>query len=493
MRLWDYAKTLLGISAFAPAPPAAGPSLESVDSAREAIGGNLIPLPQTRLRWYLRDLESAQASADSGHLTPAAQLYRAMRRDGTISGLLSTRAGGLVALPKRFSGNAEAIEMLQSDNGTRSMFDEMFPPSELKLLAQDGVMLGVGVAELVPVEGRPHPVMIRLEPEFLQYRWIENRWYYRSSVGLLPITPGDGRWMLHLPGGRMSPWQFGAWIACGGAWINKAHAQLHRANFGGKLANPARVMHAPLGATEPERVGMLARLAAWGVNTVIELPVGWEASLLESNSGNSYKVWAQDEDSSNLDFKMSLAGQVVTSEGGTGFVNGDLFKSIRADLIQTDGDELAFTINTQGLPVFSMLVLGDTELKKLAAVKWETETPQDLQRTATTLTTVAQAVTQLNDAMRPYHKQIDPQLLTVRFNLPLMDLPTDSSASAQKLDLAPADIAKVVRASEARASRGLPPFGDERDDKTIPELEAAAAPAPLDGFGVPANDAIAAE
>lgn len=49
-----------------------------------------------------------------------------------------------------------------------------------------------------------------------------------------------------------------------------------------------------------------------------------------------------------------------------------------------------------------------------------------------------------------------------------------SSAPAARLDLAPTDLAKVVRASEARASRGLAPFGDERDNLTIAELDAVA-------------------
>jgi hypothetical protein len=46
------------------------------------------------------------------------------------------------------------------------------------------------------------------------------------------------------------------------------------------------------------------------------------------------------------------------------------------------------------------------------------------------------------------------------------------TAPAARLDLAPTDIAKVVTGKEARASRGLPPFGDERDDMTIAELDA---------------------
>lgn len=35
-------------------------------------------------------------------------------------------------------------------------------------------------------------------------------------------------------------------------------------------------------------------------------------------------------------------------------------------------------------------------------------------------------------------------------------------------------MAKVVRVREARGAQGLPPFGDERDDMTLPELEASA-------------------
>jgi hypothetical protein len=42
------------------------------------------------------------------------------------------------------------------------------------------------------------------------------------------------------------------------------------------------------------------------------------------------------------------------------------------------------------------------------------------------------------------------------------------------LQLAPTDVAKVVRVREARGAQGLPPFGDERDDMTLPELEASA-------------------
>lgn len=198
----DVVNALLGISAYQrPAPNTVDIDDETVREAREALGGNLQPVIQTKLRWYLEDLERAQAAADAGYPREAARLYRAMRRDGVFAGLMGTRTSGLVRLPKRFYGDKEIADELRAKNGTRSVFDEMYPPSELALLAGDGIALGIGVAERVPVPGRSYPVSVRLEPEFLTYRWNENRWYFQSIAGNLPITPGDGRWILHVPGG----------------------------------------------------------------------------------------------------------------------------------------------------------------------------------------------------------------------------------------------------------------------------------------------------
>jgi len=70
---------LLGISTYERAPSGAL-SLDDaqVEKARERFGGQLSPMPQTRLRWYLADLEGAMAEADVGLLNDAAQLWRAI-------------------------------------------------------------------------------------------------------------------------------------------------------------------------------------------------------------------------------------------------------------------------------------------------------------------------------------------------------------------------------------------------------------------------------
>jgi hypothetical protein len=419
-RSWrELIGALLGVSAYTPAR-GYGPDLDdpAVERIRENMGGNLALQPTTFLRWYLADLESAQYQADAGNLMPAAQLCRAMRRDGVIAGLMGTLTSGLVRLPKKFYGSPESVERLKSRNGTRSVFDDMFPPSELALFAGDGYELGVAVGELVPVPGRDFPLFIRLEPEFLRYRWTENRWYYTSIAGMLPITPGDGRWILHTPGGRIAPWLSGRWPSLGRSYINKEHALLHRSNYGAKMANPARVAYAAAGSTEKEREGFLKKLMAWGTNTVFALPPGWRAELLESG-GEGYKVFQEEIDTCDREFAVSIAGQVVTVDGGAGFSNSDIHRAIRADIIKDVAEQLAYTINTQGIPPWVGKTWGPAAIATGAIMEWDISRPKDLASEATSLNTAAGAIKALGEVLAAYGLELDIAEITTRYGIPI--------------------------------------------------------------------------
>lgn len=460
-RLADAIRALLGVSAYQK-PKGYGPELDSalVEEVRANLGGQIQPLPTTKLRWYLADLEQAQASADAGNLRPAAQLLRAKLRDGVLAGLLGTRSAGLVRLPKRFYGDAEIIQRLEGDDGGRTVFDEMFPPAELARMTSDGIDLGISVGEMMPVEGRDYPVLVRLDPEFLQYRWAENRWYFLSIAGALPITPGDGRWILHLPGARLQPWTSGLWPALGRSFINKEHAILHRSNYSAKLANPARVAVSPLGGAQVERTGMLRRLMAWGINTVFDLPVGWDVKLVESN-GRGIEVFQKEIDTSDLEYMVAVAGQLVTTTGGSGFQNADVFRSIREDLIKNDGESLAYTINTQGLPKYIADHFGiDAITKRATRVEWDTKVPKELEAEARTFLSLAQALAQLAEVLQGTDKRVNLDELATRFALPLVSTADETegaaASSAPELTVPQRLSQPSIRAAVGRLVKYLP-------------------------------------
>lgn len=425
MALRDRLTALLGVSAYQAPPSDSAPSLDSeeVESMRRVLGGQLSPMASSQTRWYPSDLEAAQHSADTGNLAGAARLMRAARTDGMLAGVLSTRTGGLVRLPKRFRGDPEIVAALEvgheDESGeVRSVFDEMFPAPELALMAADGELLGVAVGELVPVQGRDYPVLVRLDPEYLMYRWSENRWYYRSVAGLIPITPGDGRWILHVPGGRMSPWQHGLWRAIGRAYIRKEHALLHRDNWEAKLANPARVATAPQGASEAHAQSWFRSVMAWGVNTVFGMTSGYDVKLLESN-GKGWESFNKTIDQCDSEFVVCIAGQKVTTDGGAGFQNSDVHKAIRADLIKSTADGLSYTINTQGIPVFIVLRWGEERLDSAVVMWWDVTPPKDRAQEAQSLVSVAQAITQLREALSAYGRALDIDAMCSRFGVPI--------------------------------------------------------------------------
>lgn len=455
-KLRAAAVALLGVSAYeAPLAsiPTGGPSTESVEKMRRAMGGQFQPIPSSQTRWYMAHLEAAEHSADAGDLSKAAELMRAARKDGQVAGVLSTRTGGLVRLPKTFRGDPDVVAALEHGHGAaRSVFDEMFPAAELALLAADGVLLGVGVAELVPVEGRDYPVLVRLDPAYLMYRWNENRWYFNSIGGPVPITPGDGRWILHTPGGRMCPWQHGLWRCIGRAYIRKEHAALHKDSWEAKLAHPARVAYSPAASTEAQKETIFKALMSWGINTVFGLPPGYEIKLIESN-GRGYDSFVKTIADQNTEIAVAIAGQTVTTDGGAGFQNSDIHKSIRADLIKETADGLAYTLNTQGIPQFIVTRWGiDALYTKACLVEWDVTPPQDRSAEAQSLLTVAQAIQQLTVALAASGRQLDVAAIAAKYGVPIKyDVDGDGipdPSAAQRVDVEAGPVAEPVTERE---------------------------------------------
>lgn len=407
-------------------PDVSEPSLGDPEIQRKRrimYGGQLTPQAITQLRWYPADVETAMRRADVGDPSMAARMWSAAHHDGVMRGVLSTRTDGLVRLPKAFSGDDKLVAELQDPTaGIRSQFDEMFPPAELAQLVDDGLGLGVGVAELVPVKDREFPVMIRLEPEFLRWRQSEGRWYYLSSTGQLPITPGDGRWILHQPGGRVNPWRSGLWAAVGEPWIRKSHACAYDNNWIAKLANPARVAYSATGATEGQRQGFFRQLMAWGLNTVFGLPPGWDVKLLEG-SGRGSESFDRTVKRSEREMIIAIAGQEITTDGGSGFQNNDIHQTIRADLIQATAESLAYTINTQGLPPWVFARGGEEALQESVLVSWDVTPPEDRKALADAYRTFGFAVREIAPQLATYDLELDVRKVADRFGMPVREAP----------------------------------------------------------------------
>lgn len=423
MKLRDRIAGLLGISAHQGVPPKNGPAIDDphVERLRSMFGGQITPLLTSQTRWYLADLETAIHAADVGDLQQVGRLWRAMRRDGVLSGILATCTRSIPSLPKKFVGDDEIVRVLQGRDGDRSVFDAMCPPAELVAMAQDGRGVGVSLGELVPVPSRGYPVLRRRDPETLRYRWAENRWYFQTLAGPIPIDPGLGRWVLHVEGAVEAPWQAGLWPALGASFIRKSHAQLHKSNWEAKLANPARAAFAPAGASQGERIGFLDRVIAWGINTVFELPPGWDVKIIESN-GNGHESFDETIERSDREYMIALAGQVMTTDGGEGFSNGDIGENRLEAQIAATARALAFTINTQIIPPFVAERWGEDAIERSPTMSWDVTPPKDESESSKALGEFGKAIQAANLALAPYGRRVDALELASQYGLPLVEI-----------------------------------------------------------------------
>lgn len=365
-------------------------------------------------------------------MTLVGQLHRGMTRDGIIQGVAGTRTGGLVRLPKRFRGTPNACKVLGDTDATIPLFDIIFPSSELARFEWDAINCGVALAQFVQGPEDKYPVFTRLDPEFLQYRWNEDRWYYRTLEGLIAITPGDGRWILHTPQGRYEPWNHGLWRANARSFISKEHAILYRENYGSKLANPARVAVMPQAASEPQKQSWFAKVMGWGVNTVFGAPPGYDVKLVESN-GRGYEVFQAIIETADRDSIINIAGQTPTTDGGVGFANMDIHEAIRADIIQGDGNALCSTLNAQAMPAVVHDLCGPSEE---CAVEWDTSPPNDVKASADSLCASADAIDKLDTTLKARGYVLDVRGLCARLNVPIKNDPTTEKVLEQKVRVA---------------------------------------------------------
>jgi hypothetical protein len=451
--LRDLVNALLGISTFQP-PTQPGPELgdAQVDQVRRVLGGALEPIPSVRLRWYPPDIERAQMQAQSGNMMLLGQLSESMQIDGVIRGLMDARTS-VVNFPRRLYGDEDIVSVLESKNASdRNVYDEMIPATEARLMVGDGIKCGMSVGEMVPVKGRDFPVLVRRYPQNLFYLWTKNQWYYRGLVGLMPITPGIPRengnsWVMHFPGGRLSPWNSGLWNTLGRSYINKTQTLFARQSYEMKHSHPARVAFAPLGANEEERKGFLSGVIRWAMNAAFALTPGWDLKLIESN-GRGIEIYEQSIKTYNEEIATSLCGSAVMLQGTTGFSNMDVFRVVQTDLITTTAEAWDHTVNTQILPAFIAGRWGAERLFNATSITTDTQAPKDRSVEAQTMLSVANAVKGLVEALAAAQSPEDQNL--IRLN-----------------------IVELVRRFGVPIVEGAPPRPAELATSSAPKLEAA--------------------
>jgi phage gp29-like protein len=330
--------------------------------------------------WTNTSLTTARIIADGGTLSYASELVDELRADSRVAGVLPQRVNGLLGLPLTFEASGDgrrkgrAVHALEADEDWYAIA----PEHELADLQTWGLLLGVGLAELVwssNERGRMIPRLKVWDPRWLRYEWRTRRWLLRTDdEGEIEVILGGGKWVLYTPYGASRPWAKGLWRALAKWWLLKSFAIDDWARHGEMHGSPIRVGLAPEGSQAKDRDDFATDLAEIGRDTSIVPPPGYKLELAEAKA----KTWEQfpkQIETANAELSILLVGQNLTSEvQGGSFAAARVHENVRDDLIRFDAEALATCLREQVLTWWAEFNFGDARLAPWP--NWDTKPPQ---------------------------------------------------------------------------------------------------------------------
>lgn len=340
--------------------------------------------------WTNTSLTTARILADGGTLSYAAELVDELRADSRVAGVLPQRVNGLLGLPLTFEASGDgrrrgrAVRALEADED----WWQIAPEHELADLHTWGLLLGVGLAELVWTtndRGRAIPRLKVWDARWLRFEWTTRRWLLRTDdQGEVEVIPGGGKWVIYTPYGASRPWAKGLWRALARWWLLKTFALDDWARHGEMHGSPIRVGLAPEGSQAEDREAFAADLAEIGRDTSIVAPPGYTMELLEAEA----KTWEQfpkQIETANAELSILLVGQNLTSEvTGGSFAAAKIHENVRDDLVRFDAEALATCLNEQVLTWWAEFNFGDARLAPWPS--WDTAPPAPPMAPSTTPT-----------------------------------------------------------------------------------------------------------
>lgn len=415
--------------------------------------------------WSVSRVRNAITLHEFGDFYQSSQLADAMCRDGIIHGDLLTRVRALVSkngLPfdVQVSAEGDPRTCRKLAEEVERIWDHICPEQQLGPAEKDSVMLGqfVGYIQWTVENGKFIPHLKHLPIRGLSLANGRDEWQYLDGDGIVhKVTPGDGKWVLHMPFGEDSR-MLGAVRSLGEIWYMRHTTYRDYARFNEKHGMPI------LGVSEPHFASddvegeddAISNGGAWrnpngfyqqfrrlGSESIIRLPMGpnpkedgqWDVKWIEPIS-QSYKSFNDFlKESRSVVTTYMLGVDLTTIPQGMGGDSASWSERIRVEFLASEAEALTTTIREQVLKPYVRFNFGEKFEQSTPWPRWDTRPAPDMKARAEQLASFLLAL-----------KEADAQ-----------GIDTDDMLEEFKLTFDPEKRAKVEEQRDAEAKLALQP------------------------------------
>ncbi len=370
--------------------------------------------------WTVAQVRGALLEHEGGKFRTSSRLADAMGRDADVAGALATRTRALAsrsALPFRVEASDQGDG--RKREAARRRMEELWwysvPEDVTAALMRDAILMGVAVGylqwEAIGSEWVP------------RVRWLPTHglsweryaldgggegWVYTTGDGKRErVTPGDGRWLLHLPGGERS-WMTGAVRTCGLPWLMRSLTYRDWVRYCEKHGLPILAIDEPHwaaddvegtdGSTSTLADTFYSQFATLPSESVLRQPQGqtkdeggWASRWLEpvSDTWETFKALIE---RCKGDIHQGLLGRDAASgpRGGDGELATE---RVRVEYLASDAEGLTTTLRDQVWRPWALYAYDDADVAGWG--RWNTRPPPDLKMRAETLDKLGDAAGKL--------------------------------------------------------------------------------------------------
>ncbi len=441
----------------------------------KVVEARIRPLRRIHLEITPGVIKQAEWQAERGNMRLAVEICEQMLGDDRLYLALQKRVQGVLRCEVAFDPGAEGGDAPRYALKEGKEWDQMFPPDENSEIKMWGLLLGAGFGRLawLPPDrrtGRRVPTIQSWPAEFARYT-TEDGWMIGidDAGTVVPLTPGDGEWILYTPFGTHRPWSRGLWRGLARWWLLKQYAMADWGAAGEVVAQ--RVVARPASDANPviERADrrMLAEdINAMGAQGVIVLPDGFSMAVAEQ-SANTWQIYQAQIDMADTAFVVSsLWHNLGTQVDGGSFAAAATAVGVEQGALEYDAKADASFAYKQVLRQWAFVNWGSEDAAP--TVRRVIEPPVDHQAEATTLAAAGPAIAQL------VALGADRVKLLERFGV---DVEVEPRQTADAIEVTqPLLDYGILTVNEVRAAYGLPSLGPAGDVRPTPAANLAPPP-----------------